>query len=179
MEREVFGNLAELNEDDKRFAELIRDGFGVDVSGPAPKEAQVRPESSSELPTFLPPAPVEHPTPVERPATTEPPTAGTEESFFDFDASFARADRTPDAFDAFHAPNPGPLGRPTSPLQWFALVCLVFSVTLLVLVLFGFELPANAVMADILVIIGSIALVWRAAPTRPAPYEDYDDGARL
>jgi hypothetical protein len=162
--------LAELNDDDERFAELIREGFGVDVSGPAPKD-QARPgDTQTERPAFVMP---------DTPAPAAAETSGTQPVFFDFDNAFERADRNPDDFDAFRPPNPAPLGRPQSPLQWFAMVCLVLSVTLLVLVLVGVSMPANVVLADILIIVGSIATIWRTVPKRPAGYEDYDDGIRL
>jgi hypothetical protein len=159
--------MAALSDDDKRFAELIREGFGVDVTSPAPKQGEAFPQLPTERPSFVIP---------ETEGVTGPAAS---QSFFDFDEAFARADGNPDDMDAFHAPNPEPMLRLHSPLQWLGMVCLVFSVTLLVLTLFGLALPANVVLADILVIVGSIAMIWRGTPVKRPRFDDYDDGARL
>ncbi|MDR0836794.1 MAG: hypothetical protein LBM94_01005 [Propionibacteriaceae bacterium] len=170
--------MAAPNDDDARFAELIREGFGVDVSGPAPKETEVRSDAappegpSPSRPAFVMPDAEYH-------ARSDIGTTGSKPTFFDFDEAFERADRNPDDFDAFRPPVAEPLGRPHTPLGWFALGCLVLSVTLLALALWGVSFPPNVVLADILVVIGSIAMIWKSTPKRPTPYEEYGDGVRL
>ncbi|MDR0436225.1 MAG: hypothetical protein LBH11_05630 [Propionibacteriaceae bacterium] len=97
--------------------------------------------------------------------------------FFDLDDALAHAEPVYD--ERWIAPEPDPIGRPSSPLALAGLVLGVFSGVLAVLSLVGVPLPGWLGIAAFVGFGAGLALLLSSLPKKSGPYDDFDDGARL
>ena len=144
-------------DDDARFAQLIKDEYGVAISGPAASEDAAH----SKL---------VHPS--RRTKRRTPPQA--EPAWFSLDRAIDEAE--PDT-EPFIAPTPTPLPRPRSPLALLGVALLVVAIGLGVAWALGAPAPLWLRWSAGLAIGGGLACLLFSLPKRREP--DLDDGAVL
>lgn len=147
-------------DDDARFAQLIKDEYGVAVSGPAASEDAAHSKLA-------------HPSRrVRRRSPVAPSEAPPE--WFSLDRAIDQAE--PDT-EPFIAPKPAPLPRPRNPLALLGVALLLVAVGLGLAWVAGAPVPLGLRWAAGLAIGGGLACLLFSLPKHREP--DLDDGAVL